>query len=190
MYCKNCGKEIMEEALFCPKCGQKLNDGLLKSSQQLNNIISSVKTVANDKVKPATSNAVGTVKNIFKDKAKVKKISIAVIAVLIVVVSAGLLISNIGKSDTIVGTWENSDGEVCFVLEKDGSCRVTSNQKVVGKAAVSYKIAESGTITFYDQFYYPYEPLNYEIQKGKLYITTGSEEYGFDEEYEFVRSKK
>ena len=184
MYCKNCGKEIMEEALFCPKCGQKLNDGILKSSQQLNNIISSVKTVANDKVKPATSNAVGTVKNIFKDKAKVKKISIAVIAVLIVVVSAGLLISNIGKNDTIVGTWENSDGEVCFVLEKDGSCRVTSSQKVTGRDSVYYKTAESGTITFYDQFYYPYTQLNYEIQKGKLYITTSSDEY------EFVRSKK
>lgn len=169
MYCKNCGADIQDGANFCQNCGQKLSSQTPDLQQTYNN---------NTIVK--------------KNNKKKKTIIISIVSVVVVIIIAlislvAVLLSGDNQnrgfisnnSNSIIGTWVNDNSEICFTFTENGDCKVTNKQNVVGTDSVRYQVSEVGTITFYDQFFYPYDPLDYEINNDKLYIVRGSTQYEF-----------
>ena len=83
------------------------------------------------------------------------------------------------SSNTLIGTWVNENGDVCFVFYEDGSCLVTDSQRIIPTVSVNYKAAQNQTITFADVYNYPYAPVNYLIEDDILYIEPTSGEFIF-----------
>ena len=148
MFCGKCGVQIEIDDKFCAGCGTIINNQPTNKEIQLK------------------SHSLATIPFLKKSKNKLVVIMTCIVIIILIVIGVFVL----SRNSSIVGTWVNDDGEICFVFNKDGSCTVSNNQLAIPVDSIYYKVTENNTIIFSDMYNYPYPPVDYQIAGNKLYI--------------------
>ena len=83
--------------------------------------------------------------------------------------------------NSIVGSWTDKDGKIICEFFSDGSCNV--ERLGYRSNSTTYKVSESGKLTLYDMYDYPWGPLDYVVQGNKLFLGNGKIDTSRDNYY-------
>jgi len=174
-FCGKCGTQMNEGAKFCRSCGTATVKQPLYQSTQFTPVSRRV----NHLKKRSNKKVIGI-------------ITCATVALILIIGSISVF-NGSRNQNGIVGSWINSNGEVCLVFNKDGSFQATNKQIAIPTDSINYKTTQNQTVIFSDIYGHPYEPAQYRIKENTLYIQ--ATRYGIDSafgEFEFYRegSKK